>query len=337
MPTRSKFYNPTTAPYYNPKTERKVVIITGGNSGIGWYTTLHLYLHGYVIYMAGRTELKVRKAFEDIEKEAQARATKEGKTDHVFGELHYIHIDLLDLSSVPKAVAEFAAAKEEKLDVLINNAGIMGVPYKVTKDDYEIQYQVNFVTHFLLTLQLVPHLQKTVDAGETPRIVNLSSIGHNFSYKHFRPEQNKLNTFPSSIFTWVRYGIAKTAEIQITKEWAIKYPQFLSIAIHPGVILGTNLYDYWRHVPIIKYPANAIFAISDKTIGVSNEEGSLATLRAVMDPSLNPKQDNGEFLVTGGVVEEPSKIASNLQYAEETWDWNIEQLEKRGFEVGVKE
>ena len=100
----------------------------------------------------------------------------------------------MDLSSIPKAVAEFAAAKEEKLDVLINNAGVMGVPYEVTKDDYEIQYQVNFVAHFLLTLQLVPYLRKTVDAGGTPRIVNLSSIGHNFSYKHFRPDQNKLNT-----------------------------------------------------------------------------------------------------------------------------------------------
>lgn len=334
MPTRANFYNPATAPYYDPKTERKVVLITGGNSGIGWYTTLHLYLHGYVVYMAGRTELKVRKAFEDIEKEAKERASKEGKTEQVFGELHYIHIDLLDLSSVPKAVEEFAAAKEKKLDVLINNAGIMGVPYKVTKDDYEIQYQVNFVAHFLLTLQLVPYLQKTVDAGETPRIINLSSIGHNFAFKHFKPEQNKLSTFPNSVFTWVRYGIAKTAEIQITKEWATKYPKFLSIAIHPGVILGTNLYDYWRNVPVFKYPASAIFALSDKVMGVTNEEGSLATLKAVMDPKLNTKQDNGEFLVTGGVVEKPSKIASNMEYAKETWNWNIEQLEKRGFDVG---
>ncbi|KAI5961803.1 hypothetical protein CANMA_003780 [Candida margitis] len=335
MPTRSKFYNPSTAPYYNPETERKVAIITGGNSGIGWYTTLHLYLHGYVVYMAGRTESKVKKAFEDIEKEAKARvaANKDAKSDHVFGELHYIHIDLLDLSTVPKAVAAFAAAKEEKLDVLINNAGIMGVPYQVTKDDYEIQYQVNFVTHFLLTLQLVPFLQKTVEAGSTPRIVNLSSIGHNFAYKYFKPEKNKLNAFPNSIWTWVRYGIAKAAEIQITKEWAIKYPKFLSIAIHPGVILGTNLYDYWRQIPIIKYPASAIFALSDKVMGVSNEEGSLATLRAAMDPTLNTKQDNGEFLVTGGIVEKPSKVASNLEYAKETWDWNIEQLKKRGFDV----
>ncbi|CCG24849.1 oxidoreductase [Candida orthopsilosis Co 90-125] len=336
MPTRSKFYNPETAHYYNPKTERKVVIITGGNSGIGWYTTLHLYLHGYVIYMAGRTESKVRKAFEDIEKEAQARITKEGKPNHIFGELHYIHIDLLDLSSVPKAVEEFFAAREDKLDVLINNAGIMAVPFEVTKDDYEIQYQVNFVAHFLLTLQLIPYLQKTVDAGETPRIINLSSIGHNFSYKYFKPENNKTNTFPNSIFTWVRYGIAKTAEIQITKEWAIKYPKFLSIAIHPGAILGTNLYDYWRQAPIMKYPANAIFAIFDKFMGVSNEEGALATLRAVMDPNLNTKKDNGGYLVTGGVFDKPSKVASNSKYAKQTWDWNIEQLEKRGFDVAVK-
>ncbi|KAI5966330.1 uncharacterized protein KGF55_000639 [Candida pseudojiufengensis] len=331
-PNRSKFFNPETAPYYDPKEDRRVVLITGGNTGIGWYTVLHLYLHGYIIYMAGRTESKVLKAFEDIKKEAELRNSKLDKI-HPVGELHYIHIDLLDLSSIPQAVKAFSE-KESKLDILIGNAGIMGVPYKVTKDDYEIQYQVNFVAHFLLILELLPYLKKESKSGITPRIVLLSSIGHNFaSYKHFKPEQNKLNCFPNSIYTWVRYGIAKTSEIQLVKQLAVKEPEILSIAVHPGIILGTELYNHWRELPIVKYAANAVFAISDKVMGVSNEEGALATLKACMSPELNLKKDNGEYFVTGGVVEKPSKNASNLKYGEETWDWNVKELQKRGFNV----
>ncbi|KAI5955749.1 hypothetical protein KGF54_001251 [Candida jiufengensis] len=338
MPNRSKFFNPETAPYYDPKIDRRVVLITGGNTGIGWYTVLHLYLHGYIIYMAGRTESKVLKAFEDIKKEAELRNSKKLEKDpefkqHPYGELHHIYIDLLDLSTIPKAVKNFGS-KENKLDILIGNAGIMGVPYKITKDDYEIQYQVNFVSHFLLILNILPYLRKESTTGVIPRIVLLSSIGHNFaSYKHFKPEQNKLNCFPNSIYTWVRYGIAKTSEIQIIKQLKIKEPEILSIAIHPGIILGTELYNHWREIPIIKYGANAFFAISDKLIGVSNEEGSLATLKACMDPELTIKKDSGEYFVTGGIVDKPSKNASNLKYGEETWDWNLKELQKRGFEV----
>ncbi|CAK9438753.1 uncharacterized protein LODBEIA_P29770 [Lodderomyces beijingensis] len=332
MPDKSKFFDPASAPYYDPVVDRKVALITGGNTGIGWYTVLHLYLHGYIVYLAGRTESKVLQAFEDIKKEAETRINKTGEK-HPLGQLHYIRIDLLDLSTVPKAVEQFLS-QEKKLDVLINNAGIMGVPHEITKDGYELQYQVNFVAHFLLTLQLIPTLLKDAETSkEPPRIVVLSSIGHNFSYKHFKPEQHKLNTFPNAVFTWVRYGIAKTAEIQFVKELSIKYPQILSIAVHPGIILGTELYNHWRQIPVIKYPANAFFSLSDKCIGVSNEEGSLASLRAAMDPSLTPEKDNGEYIATGGVVDKPSKVAANRKYAEETWNWNIEELKKRGFEV----
>ena len=58
---KSNFFKPESAPFYNPKDQRKVALITGGNSGIGWFTALHLYLHGYIVYVAGRTESKVLK------------------------------------------------------------------------------------------------------------------------------------------------------------------------------------------------------------------------------------------------------------------------------------
>ncbi|KAI3404686.2 hypothetical protein KGF56_002520 [Candida oxycetoniae] len=332
MPDRSKFYDPTNAPYYNPSVERRVVLITGGNTGIGWYTVLHLYLHGYVIYMAGRTKSKVLKAFEDIKKEAATRILSEKAEEkyHV-GELHYIYIDLLDLSSVTKAADEFQQ-QEQRLDILINNAGVMGVPYQITKDDYELQYQVNFVAHFLFTCKLIPSLLKVAQDGQLPRIVVLSSIGHNFEFKHYKPEQHKLKGFPDSVYTWIRYGIAKTADIHFVKELSKKYPEILSLAVHPGIVLGTELYNHWRQIPVVKYGSNALFGISNKLIGVTNEEGCLSTLRAALDPKLT-LENNGIYIATGGVVEKPSRIASNEKYCKETWDWNVEELNKRGFNV----
>ncbi|EGW34677.1 uncharacterized protein SPAPADRAFT_57726 [Spathaspora passalidarum NRRL Y-27907] len=324
----NKFYDPTTAPYLDPKEDRQVVFITGGNSGIGWYTCLHLYLHGYIVYVGGRTESKVVKAIEDIKTEAKARGEKytpEERQNRHFGELNYVYIDLTDLSTVPKAVETFGS-KENKLDVLINNAGIMGVPYEETKDGYEIQYQVNFVAPLLLTLKMVPYLLAT----DKPRVVNVSSIGHNAEFKYFAPQNHHFNNFPNSVYTWLRYAKSKGSQIQGAKALAKQYPEILSLSVHPGVIIGTELYYHWRNIPGLKYVTNAAFAVLDKTIGVSNEEGSLASLRAAMDPELTLK-DNGNYFTTGGIADTPSSVASKQSNIEETWKWNIEQLEERGY------
>ncbi|KAG2731802.1 hypothetical protein G9P44_005389 [Scheffersomyces stipitis] len=328
------FYNPNTAPYYDPKTDRRVVFITGGNSGIGWFTILHLYLHGYVVYIAGRTESKVLTAIDEIKQEAEKRTTAAGDEalKRPLGELSYLHIDLLDLSSVDEAAKQFAS-KEKKLHVLINNAGLMGVPYELTKDKYEVQYQVNYVSHFLLSLKLLPQLQAVVDEGKVqPRVVTLASVGHNFAFKHFAPSDT-INKNPNVIYTWVRYGQAKTANIQFASEFAKKYPDILSVSVHPGIILGTELYNYWKKLPVIGWIFKGSSWFLDKSIGVSNEEGATASLKLAMDPSVTAAEDNGKYYSTGGVEDTASKIARDPEFAKLTWDWNLEQLNERGFHL----
>ncbi|RLV92707.1 putative oxidoreductase ENV9 [Spathaspora sp. JA1] len=332
MVSSSKFYNPNLAPYLNPKEDRRVVFITGGNSGIGWYTCLHLYLHGYIVYVGGRTESKVLKAIDDIKAEAKIRqgeySTEEKATRH-FGELNHIYIDLTDLSTVPKAVESFGA-KEKKLNVLINNAGIMGVPFEETKDGYEIQYQVNYVSHLLLTLKMLPFLQ----AATNPRIVNLASIGHNFEFKHYSPKDHYLNNFPNALYTWVRYGKSKCSQIQGAKALAKYYPNILSVSVHPGVIVGTELYNHWKNIPGLKFITKGAISGIGKLIGVTNEEGSYATLKVTMDPELSLKE-NGNYYSTGGILDTPSSVASKESNIEETWKWNIEQLDKRGYHFDI--
>ncbi|KAK6462126.1 hypothetical protein DFJ63DRAFT_287178 [Scheffersomyces coipomensis] len=334
MVSSSTFFNPDTAPFLNPKTDRRVVLLTGGNSGIGWFTALQLYLHGYVVYIGGRTESKVLKAIDEIKIEAKKRIeenySNEQKASRPVGELSFLFMDLLDLKTVNDA-AELFSKKESKLHILINNAGLMGVPYEITKDGYEIQYQVNFVSHFLLILKLLPLLKNVAKQGKIePRVINLSSIGHNFSYRYFHPS-NKLNGFPFALYTWYRYGNAKISAILGAKELAKKEPEILSIAVHPGIILGTELYNYWKNMPVIGIFTRGLFRVADATIGVTVEQGSLATLYSALDPSLTIKNDSGKYIETGGKEGTPNRVAKSEKNQETTWDWNVDALHDRGF------
>lgn len=137
--------------------------MTGGNGGIGLETVRQLALHGAKVYMASRTESKARAAIEDLNKERPL-------------DVHYIELDLMKLSSA-KGCADQFAAKEDKLHILVNNAGIMGCPYKLTDDGIEQSFQVNHLTHFALFQHLEPIMAKTGrESGHPARLINLSSF-----------------------------------------------------------------------------------------------------------------------------------------------------------------
>ena len=316
----ANYYDPNTAEYFDPATTRKVAVVTGGAGGLGWYTILHLYLHGYVVYMAARNPAKVEKAIADIKEEAAKRAS-----DHPTGEIHHVEMDLLLLQLVKEA-AETLAKTEPKIDILINNAGIMAVPYEITKDGYEIQYQVNFVGHLLLTTKLLPNLE----AAPAPRVVMLSLMGHKAAFKYFDPSDT-INKWPDAAWTWVRYGVVKAAEIQYAKYMAVQHPRILWISVHPGIVPGTNLFDPWKQAPLLGPIVGASTRFLDSTVGVTNEQGLYSTLRAALDPTLLPAKDNGKYLNTGGSEATPTLVASDANNAKRTVEYNLEQLKAKGF------
>jgi len=329
------YFDPRTAPYLIPAIDRRVAFITGGNSGIGWFTILHLYLHGYVVYIAGRTESKVRKAIEDIKSEATKRVseyTKEEQNSRSLGSLDYVYLDLLDLSTV-EAAAESLSKKESELHILINNAGIMGVPYEETTDGYEIQYQVNFASHFLLSFKLLPLIKNAALKGSIqPRIIQLTSEGHRASYRYFQPDEN-LNRTPNFLYTWYRYGAAKLASIQFMNLLGKENPEILCVSVHPGIIFGTELFNYWKKLPVVGNLLSAsIYAVSP-LIGVQIEEGSLSTLKVALDPALNLLEDSGKYYVTGGLEGSASRVAQNEKDAITTWNWNLDYMNKLGFSI----
>ncbi|OWB71390.1 hypothetical protein B5S31_g1077 [[Candida] boidinii] len=323
-------------PSYDPEIERRVCFITGGNSGIGYYTALNLYMKGYIVYIASRSKQRMERAINDIREEAIRRRLKlsssSTSTTTSLGELFYIEIDLLNLNSIELAVKEFKS-RENSLHLLIDNAGIMAVPFKLTKDNFEVQIQTNYISHVLLNDRLIELMLK--DSVINPRIVLLSSIGHwllpiklslNYQFNHYKP---------NLLFSWFRYALAKTTGIQYMKILSKKYPKILCLSVHPGFVMNTNLFSHFTRLPIIGLFFWSCFQFFGWVFGVTNEEGSYSTLKCALDPSLNSQNDNGKYFTTFGIESKPSGYVLDEKYALENWNWTVDELAKRGHPVDL--
>jgi len=139
----------------------KTTIVTGGNSGIGYETALGLYEAGATVVVACRSKEKADEAISEMKKHG-------GK-----GNLEPGILDLSDLDSVKTFANNFLQTKS-KLDVLVNNAGVMVPPASKTRQGYELQFGVNFLGHFALTGHLYPVLKKTPQS----RVVTVSSMAY---------------------------------------------------------------------------------------------------------------------------------------------------------------
>ena len=144
-----------------PDQEGKTVVITGANTGLGYEAARVMSERGARVLIACRSEQKAEDAIGRIEQ-------VNGAVDASF-----VHLDLGDLSSVSDCAEQLL--REEKIDVLINNAGIRLPPYELTKDGYESQFGVNHLGACALTGLLLDKLAQTPSS----RVVNTSSIAHN--------------------------------------------------------------------------------------------------------------------------------------------------------------
>jgi len=182
-----------------PDQNKKIVIITGSNSGIGFEAARIL----------ANKNAKVIVAVRNLDKgnAAKLKITKENSK----AEIEVIRLDLADLSSV-KSFSDELKQKYDQLDILINNAGVMIPPYSKTKEGFELQMGVNHLGHFALTMQLLDIIKKTPNS----RIVNVSSGAHkigNINFDDFNWEKRQYKA-------WRAYGDSKIANLYFTKELA---------------------------------------------------------------------------------------------------------------------
>jgi NAD(P)-dependent dehydrogenase (short-subunit alcohol dehydrogenase family) len=207
-----------------PSQEGKLAVVTGANSGIGWATALELARAGSEVILAARDESKGSDAVARIKRvhpEARAR------------------FELLDLASL-KSVRAFAqrVGSKAKVDLLVNNAGVMRLPKReVTEDGFEKQFGTNFLGPFALTMLLVPALCRS----DSPRVTTVSSTAANMGLKRINFEDIQ---WSKSYGPWNAYCQSKLADLMLMLELgrrsAAAGMSLLSNAAHPGYA-RTNL------------------------------------------------------------------------------------------------
>lgn len=244
-----------------PDQAGRVAVITGANTGLGYETAAALAAHG------ARVVLAVRNL--DKGKDAAARiAAASPHADVVLQEL-----DLTSLESV-RAAAEQLKADYERIDLLINNAGVMYTPKQTTKDGFEMQFGTNHLGHFALTGLVLERLLPVPGS----RVVTVSSMGHRILADiHFDDLQ-----WERSYNRVAAYGQAKLANLLFTYELQRRLASHgttIAVAAHPG---GSNT-ELGRYTPAAVRPlVNVFFSV----IAQDAAMGALPTLRAATDPGV---------------------------------------------------
>ncbi|CAI7619453.1 unnamed protein product [Penicillium pancosmium] len=258
--------------------EKPLVVITGAShGGLGAHTALCLAAANPAdIILLGRSEAKVSPVMKEISSISPSTIVR------------FIKIDLLSCASVRAAAAEINGSVS-KIDVLVNNAGIMGVKFSLTPENVESQLGANHIGHFLLTNLLVPKLEASSGGA---RIVNVASAMYQLSPVMF---DNYNFSDGKTYNAWEAYGQSKTANILFAVALAEKLEKkgIKSYSLHPGVIHTTGLSEVDQEAwPIVGalLESKKLEMPKGKTIG----QGCATTLAASLDPALDDQ--SGSFL-----------------------------------------
>jgi NAD(P)-dependent dehydrogenase (short-subunit alcohol dehydrogenase family) len=268
-----------------PDQSGRVAIVTGSNSGLGYDTAAALADKGAHVVMAVRNLDKGNEAVERL------------KAAHPNANVSLQELDLSSLDNVRKAADEMRSA-HPRIDLLINNAGVMYVPKReATKDGFEMQFGTNHVGHFALTGLLLDNLLG-VDGS---RVVTVSSVGHriiakiHFDDLHWERSYNRV----------AAYGQSKLANLMFTYELQrrlkAKGAPTVALAAHPG-FSDTELMRYLPAVPDFMW----------KVFTQPADRGALPTLRAATDPGAQGGQYYGPDGI-GEVKGSPKVVASSAQ------------------------
>ena len=269
-----------------------VAVVTGANSGLGLMTARELARAG------ARVVLAVRDA------EKGASAAREITAAVPAAELEVGSLDLGSLASV-RGFAQWFEREHEGLDLLINNAGVMAPPRRVTADGFELQFGTNHLGHFALTGLLLGRMEGREDA----RVVTVSSGAHRMGRINFDDLQGE-----RGYGRWRAYGQSKLANLlfafELDRRLRDAGSSIRSLAAHPGYA-ATNL--QFAAPPM---PDRLFMAVSNRLIAQSAEMGALPILYAATYPSL----EGGTYVGPGGFFEQrgyPKPVGSSAAARDE--------------------
>lgn len=287
-----------------PKVEEETIaIVTGANSGIGYGLTKLLAIKGVKVIMACRNLSKGEAAISKI------------RSENPSAELDLMELDVSSLNSV-NLFAEKFRAKYVKLSMLINNAGVMAIPYSTTVDGFETQFGTNHLGHFALTGLLLDLILGT----QGSRIISTSSIAH-FKGEIYFDDIN----FEETYTKWTAYRQSKLANLmfayELDRRLKIAGRETIALSAHPGVT-STNIMKIPRFLEGLK-----------SMVLMSEMKGSLSSFVAAMDKDLK----GGEFIGPDGRNQAfgfpKIQKSSDYSYNKDIWTRLWEESEKL---TGVK-
>ncbi|MFF5582994.1 oxidoreductase [Streptomyces hygroscopicus] len=252
-----------------PDQTGRTAVVTGANSGLGYITARELARRGAHVVLACRDDTRGAEAAERIRAQAPG------------ADVRVAPLDLADLTSVRAFAAEYPG---ERLDLLINNAGVMALPHRRTADGFEMQFGVNHLGHFALTGLLLP---KLLEAGPGARVVTVSSFLHMLG----TVDPRDLN-MERGYRRWAAYARSKSANLLFTHELAHRLrtagSRLVAAAAHPGYA-STNLPTAAAKMEG-RRALERFMEIGNRFFAQSPDQGALPTLYAATGPDV--RQDD---------------------------------------------
>jgi NAD(P)-dependent dehydrogenase (short-subunit alcohol dehydrogenase family) len=247
-----------------PDQTGRVAVVTGANGGLGLETARALAAKGAHVVMAARDQAKAEAARAEVLAAAPTAS------------LELVSLDLADLASVA-ATARAIAASHERVDLLVNNAGLMAHPHRRTVDGFELQFGVNHLGHWALTAHLLVPLLR----AHAARVVTVTSTAHHYG-RRVDPGDPHLE---GSYGPWKAYGQSKLANLHFALGLQRRFEpagvRATSLVAHPG-LAQTDLQA--RSVREQGGPLTRFFEALQRRTGMTAEQGALSQLRAATDP-----------------------------------------------------
>jgi NAD(P)-dependent dehydrogenase (short-subunit alcohol dehydrogenase family) len=267
-----------------PDLTGRTAVVTGANSGLGYVTARELARKGARVVLACRSEARGRAAVDRVLAEVPGAEARFGR------------LDLGDLASV----RDFAGGLSyDRLDLLVDNAGVMAPPYGTTADGFETQFGVNHLGHFALTGLLMPALL----AAPGARVVTVSSMMHALANIDIR-DLNSEHRYRR----WIAYARSKTANLLFTHELARRLAatgaDVVAAAAHPGYA-ATNLQTAGPRAEG-RRGAERLMELGNRLFAQPAEAGALPTLYAATAPGVRPDSFFGPSFAMWRGAPEPS-------------------------------
>ncbi|HEX4465468.1 MAG TPA: oxidoreductase [Solirubrobacterales bacterium] len=264
-----------------PDQSGRVAVVTGANGGLGLSTARALAAAGADVVIAARNQERAAEAMGRI---------RDGVPE---ARLSLVELDLGSLDSVQLAAQQILAA-HETIDLLVNNAGVMGIPESRTADGFEMQFGVDHLGHFALTARLLPALLKAAAA----RVITVTSTAHHMG-RAVDPDNPNLD---GRYGPWRAYGQAKLANFHfglgLDRLFREAGAPAASLVAHPG-LSNTEL----QAVSVEETGgglSQRFFLMLARTVGMSPGEGALSQLRAATDPGAKGGEFYGPLFVNNG-------------------------------------